>query len=622
MRGFHAVARTKGHQDARGLRLLKKILFLLTAREKRRGGLVLLMTVIMAGLEVTGVASVMPFLSVLGNPEVVTNNPILSWSFDRLGFATVEGYLVALGAVAFCVIVLSALFRSLTHYAMNRFIELRRHSIGERLLETYLRQPYTFFLNRHTSDLAKGILSEVDQLVNQVFRPGLLMIAYAIVASALIGFLIAVDPVLAIVVATVVGIMYGAIYLAVRGILGRAGRDRVNANEQRFTAAGEALGGIKDIKILGREEVYLGAFRGPSIRQAKHQATSQTAAQVPKFLIEAVGVGGVIVLTLVLIRTQGRGPEDGLGQLLPVLGMYAFAGYRLLPAAQHIYQGFARIRFGAAAVESVYNDLRQRSQLAEIRQQPRERIAPIEFIELRDMSFTYPNVSTPALQGVNLTIPMGSSIGIVGTTGSGKTTLIDLILGLLRPSQGAIVVDGQEVCDEDVPAWQKALGYVPQEIFLSDSTIAENIALGVPKAEMDADQIRLCARLAHAHDFIENELAHGFDTVVGERGIRLSGGQCQRIGIARALYHEPAILVFDEATSALDNGTEKAVMDAIGVHHADKTLIMVAHRLSTIRECDNVAILHRGELVGEGRFEELRRSSTWFNAMTAAAGIT
>ncbi len=344
--------------------MLKNVLFLLTRREKRRGALVLAMVIVMAALETAGVASVMPFLSVLGNPETIQENRALAWAYDAFGFESVDAFLFALGAASFSLIVVGAAFRILTHYAMNRFIEMRRHTLSERLLETYLRQPYEYFLNRHSGDMAKSILSEVDQVILNVFRPGMMMVAYSVVALGLVALMVVIDPILAAGVALVVGGAYGLIYLCVRGVLSRVGRERVRANRERFEAAGEALGGIKDIKLLGREHAYLKRFHRPSMRQARTQATNQTTAQVPRFAIEAVAFSGIIAITLALLAARG-GPA-AFGELLPILGVYAFAAYRLLPAAQRGYQGAAKLRFAGAAVDGIHDDLRQRTALAEI----------------------------------------------------------------------------------------------------------------------------------------------------------------------------------------------------------------------------------------------------------------
>ena len=624
------------------MQTFKKILFLLTPKERRLGALVLCMVIVMALLETAGVASVMPFLSVLGNPEVVNTNQVLSTLYHGLGFESEDTFLMALGAAAFMVIIFSTAFRTLTHYAMNRFIQMRQHSIGERLLETYLRQPYTFFLDRHSGDLTKNILSEVDQLIIQVFNPFMMMIAYSVVILSIVGLMLFISPLMTIGVAVVFGGMYLLVYLLVRGTLARSGRDRVKANQERFTEAGEALGGIKEIKLLGREHAYLSRFRGPSIRQARHQATNLTISKIPKFAIEAVAFGGIIALILVLLALQGGVSGGTLGEILPILGLFAFAAYKLLPAAQIIFQGFAKLRFGMAALDGVCDDLYQRSALAEIFRKDPQPLVPSEKIILKDLTYTYPNAASPALKDINLDIPVGTSVGLVGSTGSGKTTMVDVLLGLLHPQQGQIYVDETPIFEvqnsslkaqssaqggnspltnhNSLRAWQQALGYVPQDIFLTDSTVTENIALGVPKDQIELEQVMRCARMAQVHDFIVQEMPNGYDTLVGERGVRLSGGQRQRIGIARALYHDPQVLIFDEATSALDTVTEKAVMQAIDDLSRLKTVIIIAHRLSTVQKCDKVVLLEKGRVSASGTFEQLTRRNDSFRNMAVAAG--
>lgn len=601
---------------------MKKFLFLLSSRDKRRGTLVLAMMAIMALLETAGVASVMPFLGVLGNPELVHTNHFLASAYEAFGFQSVDTFLIALGGMAFGLILFSAVFRTLTYFVMNRFMEMRSHSISKRLLETYLKQPYVFFLNRHSSELATNILSEVDELIHNVVRPGMRMVAYSLVALAVITLLVVVNPVLAAAVAAVIGGLYAAVYLIVRGIVARLGSDRADANKERFAAAGEALAGIKDIKLLGREHAYLSRYEGPSTRQARHQATIQTLAQVPKYFIEAVGFGGIILMALILLALQGGATGSALGDVLPILGLYAFAGYRLLPAAQYIYEGLARLRFGVPVVHAIYEDLRERSTLAEIRSREPEPLVPRRSIALENVSYCYPNAPEPALVKIDLAIPVGTSVGLVGSSGSGKTTLVDVLLGLLRPSLGEVTLDGEPVTSTNLRAWQRTLGYVPQDIFLTDSTMAENIALGVPAKDIDHEHVVRCARMAQIHGFITQEMPEQYATIVGERGVRLSGGQRQRIGIARALYHDPSVLVFDEATSALDTVTEHAVMEAIRTLSHQKTIILVAHRLSTVQHCDQVVILDKGQVSASGTYAELQQGSNLFRTMTDSASGT
>lgn len=589
---------------------LGKAIGLLTPRERRRGALVLVMVVVMAILETAGLASIMPFLAVLGNPSLMESNEALSFAYRTLGFASHNDFLIALAVVAFVFVVLAAVFRSLTRYAIYRYTELRRHGIGVRLLQTYLGHPYTFFLNRHSSDLAKTILSEADQIVFHVYRPAFDVLAFGVVLVAIIILLLVVHPWLALGLAVALGGAYGLVYIIVRGVLGRTGQDRAAANRERFTTAGEALGAVKEIKLLGKESAYVARFMPASLRYARHQATAGTLADVPKYIVESLGVGGILALVIFLMATG-----DGLGSILPILGLYAFAAYRLLPAAQHIYAGLAHLRFGAAAIEAVYDDLCEKQDVLDTRAPDPPPMRPRESIELRHISFRYPNAASLALRNIDLAIPIGSSVGFVGGTGAGKTTLVDVLLGLLKPSSGVLAVDGLTIDETNVRAWQRTLGYVPQSLFLADATVAENIALGVSRDLIDHAAVERAARMAQLHEFIMERLPVQYDTEIGERGVRLSGGQRQRIAIARALYHDPAVLVFDEATSALDNQTEQAVMEAVKQLSREKTVILIAHRLSTVRDCDTLVFLKDGEISAQGTFAELAATSRDFRAM-------
>ncbi len=595
------------------------ILDLLTPREKRRGLLVLAMVLLMALIETAGVASVMPFLAVLANPEVVETNPYLSGLYEAFGFQSTQAFLTMLGVASFIIVVFGALFRLATHYALQRWANMRRHSVSHRLLAGYLRQPYEFFLNRNSADLSKSILSEVEELTKNVFQPGIQLIAYTTSALVLAALLLLVDPWIALAVAGVVGGAYLLIYLGVRGILGRIGRDRADANRDRFTAASEVLGGIKDIKVLGREEAYLARFRGPSARFSKHQATNAVLSIAPKYLIEAVGFGGILALAVILTATQ---PD--LSAALPILGLYAFAGYRLLPAAQQVFAAMSKLRFGWGAVEVVHKDLLltvpARTATGSTTPAPGRgfgRVQVTDEIRFERVSYTYPGAELPTLKEIDIAIPRNSSLGIVGSTGAGKTTFVDVLLGLLTPTSGDVLVDGRSIQDLGVRRWQKAIGYVPQHIFLTDATIAENIALGVASGKIDHEQVTDAARIAQIDAFVES-LPDGYATVVGERGVRLSGGQRQRIGIARALYHDPDVLVFDEATSALDGRTEAAAMEAISALRNEKSVILIAHRIGTVRDCDRIMVIEKGREVASGSYAGLMKGSRAFQKLAVS----
>ncbi|MDO6515544.1 ABC transporter ATP-binding protein [Neptuniibacter sp. 2_MG-2023] len=599
------------------MRNLLKILSLLTIEERRQGLKVLLIIIGMALLESIGVVSVMPFLAVLGDPEMVHVDPTLNKLFSLAkgnGVDDVDHFLLVLGIGAFVIIIISAVYRVFAHFLLNRFIEMRRDSIGTRLLEVYLYQPYSFFLGRHSGDMSKTVLSEVDQFVHQTLRPAIMMLAYSVVLFCLICVLVIADPRLAASVTVTFGFLYLFVYFLIRSYLDKTGKQRVESNKERFLMASEAFGGIKSIKLRGCESFYMDRFSYASGRFARIYAGHQTLTQAPKFIVEAVAFGGVILLSLILLHKQDGSEGDALGQILPLLGLYAFAAYRIQPATTAIYQGMANLRYGALTVDNLRRDLN--IGMPDICKQGISLNKKMGGdIELNGIDYCYPGAKKMSLSGVTLKIPAGSSVGIVGSTGSGKTTLVDVLLGLLRPVKGAVIVDGKPVSDSNLRDWQRSLGYVPQDIFLTDTNIAQNIAYGVPVDDIDMAQVERCARMAQVHDFISQELSDGYYSLTGERGVRLSGGQRQRIGIARALYHEPLIMVFDEATSALDTVTEQAVMKAIESLHHQKTIILIAHRLSTVKKCDNVVVLNGGCIKTQGSFKELSKNDSEFKTM-------
>ena len=336
----------------------------------------------------------------------------------------------------------------------------------------------------------------------------------------------------------------------------------------------------------------------------------------PRYVLEAVAFGGIILIAVYLIVVQ-----KSLQQVIPILGLYAFAGHRLMPALQKAFQGIASARFNSAALEALHRDFQQHADpqhgpSTSTRDDPSEDPLTLDDrLVLDGVSFAYPNAEAPAIENLSLQIPANTTVGFVGKTGSGKTTTVDLILGLLRPQTGRIAVDGTPLRGEAVRRWQQNVGYVPQQVFLADDTVARNIAFGVREEEIDMDAVKDAARRAHIHDFVTRELPNRWETIVGERGVKLSGGQRQRISIARALYHRPGVLVFDEATSALDQATEASVMEAIYELDDDHTILVIAHRLSTVQRADNIIMLEQGRKVGEGTYDELAHEHAKFREM-------
>ncbi|MCS3665406.1 ATP-binding cassette subfamily C protein [Salinibacter ruber] len=595
--------------------VLRKLFSLLTRRERRNLYILFVAVLLMASLQVASVASIMPFLSVASDPSIIQENEYLRWAYSAFGFDDDRSFLIALGLGALLALVVSNVFIILTRWAMERYSWGRNHSLSRRLLRSYLYRPYEYFLTRNSSELGKNILEEVKEVTDQMLKPTLRGVAKAVVALFIVGFLVYFDPVVALMVTVVLGAAYGAIYLVVRSQLDERGEARVEANTKRYQFVGEAFGGIKEVKIQGKEEAFLNLYDDPSERYARNQALYRVIKKAPRYIIEMVAFGGIILIAVYLIAVR-----ESLQQVIPVLGLYAFAGYRLLPALQEAFHGLASARFNIAALNKLHRDLKG---LAEARSSASGgsdgTAAPPLLLEeelaLREVSYTYPDADRPAIKNLSLAIPARSMVGFVGKTGSGKTTAVDLALGLLRPQEGEITIDGTPLRANNLRRWQQTLGYVPQHIYLSDDTVARNIAFGVPRDQIDMETVREAARRAHILDYVEQDLPNRWETVVGERGVKLSGGQRQRIGIARALYHDPSVLVFDEATSALDQSTEAGVMEAIYDLEGEQTILIISHRLSTVQRADNIFMLEEGRKVGEGSYDELLDQHAKFRSM-------
>lgn len=594
------------------MNILKKFLDLLSDAERKRAILLIVMMIIMATLDMVGVASILPFISVISNPSLLETNEILRSAYEFSGVMGVETenhFLFLLGMLVFLLLVTSLAFKALTTYAQTRFAMMREYSISKRLVEGYLNQPYSWFLHRHSADLGKNILSEVNIVIYNGLLPLMTLISQSAVTIALLLLLLFIDPLLALIVGLVLGLAYGLIIYVMSAWLKNLGAARVVANRERYEVVSEAFGAVKEIKASALEETFSDRFAKPAEIYAKGQATAIAISQIPRFFIEAVAFGGMLLIILYLMAQGGD-----FASALPVIALYTFAGYRLMPALQQIYGAISQLKYAKPALDSLHRDFQQLS-VTESSSAPCDRLMLKNGIELKGVSYVYPNSQKPTLNALNLQIPARSRVGLVGLTGSGKTTIIDLILGLLEASKGALLVDGETIMAGNRRSWQRTIGYVPQQIYLSDSTIAANIAFGVDKDDIDESSIIRAAKIANLHEFVCENLNQKYETLVGERGVRLSGGQRQRIGIARALYHRPQLLVLDEATSALDNVTEQIVMEALNNLDEDVTVILVAHRLSTVKTCDKIFLLKEGQLKAEGTFDELLQNSEEFSKM-------
>ncbi len=590
------------------MNVVKKLFELFTIEERKQGVKLFLLILVMAFFDLIGVASILPFVAVLTNPSLIETNTILSKAYHWFG-GDIHTFMILLGCVLFISFMLSLCIKAVTTYAQLHFVLMREYNLSKRLIEGYLNQPYTWFLNQNSANLGKTLLREVGTVVSQGLMPLVILIAQSIITISLVTLLLVASPGLAISIILILGLVYGVLIKCLSGFLSRIGKERTLASEQTFTIVSEAFGAVKEIKVSGLEGEYAHRFSMPAILYAQQMAAAAAAAQLPRYVLEGISFGGMMLVVLYLMA----GNAD-ITNILPILSLYALAGYRLMPALQLIYSSIVQLRFVGPALDILHRDIQNLKPFSN----KKAIIANLpcnQFIKLENVSFTYPNSTEPVLCGLNIQIPAYSITGFVGSTGSGKTTMIDIILGLLEPQEGNLIIDGLKVSESNRHQWQKSVGYVPQHIYLTDDSVAANIAFGVPPHKIDQKAVERVAKIANAHHFIVEELEQGYATVVGERGIRISGGQRQRIGIARALYHNPKVLILDEATSALDNLTEHAVMDAINQLAHKMTIILIAHRLSTIRQCDQIFVLDTGRIKERGTFHKLLKESILFREM-------
>ncbi len=601
------------------LTTVRQIIGLLSPRERRRFAILVGMILMMGLLEAAGIASIFPFLIVLSDPTAIETNEYLAKAYALSGLQDPHDFLIALGGAVFFVVVVGLAFKTLTMYAVMRFGHMRNYTLGLNRFKSYLGRPYHWFLSHHSAHLAKNILAEVDEVVRGAIIPIAYILSYGVILVCITAVIVIADPIVALSAAGVVGGCYLVISMLTRNMLLGLGRDRELANQQRFHVLHECFGGIKYVKLRHLERAFTGRFNTSAIRLASYRAKGEILSETPKFIVEGLLIGGIMMVILVKLTTTG----GNFAESMPVIGLFAFAGVRLFPAAQRVYRGVAQLRFGHHALQSLIRDLEDAppgTVTADFAgNTDAEPLRMRESVKFERVCFSYPSSNLRVLEDLSFEIKAHTTVAFVGKTGSGKTTIIDLILGMLEPKSGKIVVDGVTIDREILERWQSSLGYVPQDIFLSDDTIRGNIAFGVRADKIDHEAVERSARMAELHDFVANHLEDGYDTQVGERGVRLSGGQCQRIGIARALYHNPDILVLDEATSALDGETERAVMDAVHNLSKAKTIILVAHRLSTVRQADKIFLLDQGVVSASGTYEELMTESESFKSMAGNA---
>ena len=572
--------------------LIGRVLFLARPYGRAKLAGVFSLALAQAVFQVIGATSIFPFLAIAADPDRIRRShfglrflallpPMSNWEL-----------LITTGIIAIVGVLFSNAINLLSEYARTRYAGNFAHWLRVRLLRRMASQPYTYFLQRNSGELLKKVFTDVVNYTNGVLLPLLDTVARAFTSLLLLATLFLVQPVIAL--SAAIGL--GGFYLITFRLLARKRRE-VDENLRThatgfYLEAHQMLGGIKPVKVHRAEEHFLGRFAGHSAILAKMGARVAILNSA-RYLVEPLAFAGLVVAVLML-AARGRDFSD----ILPNLGVMALAGYRLLPSLQLLYSQLTQVSSMRHAVDEVYDEFVEAetdgSVSPAISSDALARARPHRWndsITLREISFRYPGASRPVLDEFSLIIAKNTSLGVIGPTGSGKSTFVDLLLGLYQPTTGEILIDDEPLTPALVPAWQASIGYVPQDIFLIDDTIARNIAFGLPENEIDPQQLREACATAQILDFIETELPDGFDTIVGERGIRLSGGQRQRIGLSRALYHRPSLLILDEATSALDVATEARLLEALRSLAGKLTMVVAAHRLSTIAGCDKVVDL-------------------------------
>jgi ABC-type multidrug transport system fused ATPase/permease subunit len=569
--------------------LIRRVLFLARPYGRAKLAGVFSLALAQAVFQVIGATSIFPFLAIAADPERIRRShfgTVFLSLFPPMGNLQL---LIITGVIAIAGVLFSNAINLLAEYARTRYAQNFAHWMRVRLLRRMASQPYTYFLQRNTGDLLKKILADVVSYTNGVLLPLLDTVARALTAVLLLATLFLVQPVIAL--SAAIGL--GGFYVITFRLLARKRRE-VDENSRThsigyYREVHQMLGGIKPVKVHRAEEHFLARFAGHSAMIAK-MAARVSIFNSPRYVVEPLAFGGLVVAVL-LLAARGRDFSD----ILPNLGVMALAGYRLLPSIQLLYGQLTQVSSMRHALDEVYDEFVEAetdgSVSPAISSDALARARPFRWndsITLREISFRYPGTSRSALEALSLTIPKNTSLGVIGPTGSGKSTLVDLLLGLYQPTAGEIVIDTRLLTPALVPSWQASIGYVPQDIFLIDDTIARNIAFGLPDSEIDPVRLREASDTAQLLDFIEGELPNGFDTNVGERGVRLSGGQRQRIGLARALYHRPSLLILDEATSALDVATEARLLEALRALASKLTMVVAAHRLSAVANCDQL----------------------------------
>ncbi|MFB7138212.1 ABC transporter ATP-binding protein [Gottfriedia sp. NPDC056225] len=574
----------------------KKLRLLFSKGEKKKFLLLFFMMIIAAALETFGIGVIVPFVGVVTNPSIIKEHASLHFLYKLFNFQSTTSFLIFSVCILLLVFIIKNIYILFFQYAQNRIILNQQVKLSRRLFEAYLSKPYIFHVQRNTSDLLRNVNIEVQSVFQGIVMNAFLLLTELLVIGCIIGLLLYTTALSTLVASILLGGSVFIFFKVFRKKVNKLSKEQQDVSGSMIKWVNQGLGASKEVKVSGKESFFADAYTTKSQINANIKRFQIMLEQSPRLFIETILVMIVLVMVLIIIL-QGKNTSN----IVSTMALFGMAAFRLMPSINRVMAAITSIRFSKPALSVVYEDLLTNNETYQAH--TNEKInshmykikAFTDSIELKNVSFRYPEQQEYNLKDISLSIPIGHSVAFIGESGAGKTTLVDMILGLFEPEKGSILVDGKNI-NEMKSLWQKKIGYIPQSIFLTDDSIRENVAFGIPKSQIDDLAVWNALEQAQLKEFVKS-LPKGLDTPVGERGIRLSGGQRQRIGIARALYHNPEIIFMDEATSALDTETEKDIMTAIDGLKGEKTLIIIAHRLSTIKNCDTVFKMSNGRLI-------------------------
>lgn len=551
------------------------------------------------------------FVAVVAAPENVLELEWIQPVLQLVGIEDSRSLLIG-GSIALVgVFIIKSAYAIIFNYFEARFIYNRRYLISRRLMSAYMQAPYTFHLQRNTSELLRNITGEINVFVTNVLTNFLKMAREGVITLGILIFLFTVEPLITIFVIGLTGAGAGTFILMNKRRMKEYGKEEQTRRGAMIKAVTQGLGGIKDARVLNRENEFIGAFENEAYASTRLMAYIKFIQQIPKPVVEITAVVGMLLISVLLVW-QGR----PMTAIIPILTLFAMATVRLMPSVQQLSTMYTNLRYNLVSLDPIYDDLKElegfQSEFVKDRKSGKK-IRLDDQVDIQNVRYSYPGSDEIALSDISLSIKRGTAVAFVGESGAGKSTLVDVLLGLLKPSGGVIKIDGKDVQD-NLSAWQCNIGYIPQSIYLSDDTLRRNIAFGLPDHLIDEQKILDAVKLAQLNKVLRT-MPDGLDTILGERGTRLSGGQRQRVGIARALYHDPDILVMDEATSALDNITEKQITEAIEALRGERTIIMIAHRLTTVQNCDLLYLMKDGKIIESGTYSTLITKNKEFREM-------